>query len=200
MKKINLLLLFFCCFHAGYAQLSNRYVFDFQGYGIPMADVDGPAGILFSAGYEVHPIKKHKGFAVEPHIAGGCFFNKEADELKASYRYTIAAWEIGLSPKFYIPVNENIYCFLKNDFNFINLYGNIRDKNMKSSRRYTVPMSFYYSCKVGVLFDQDKYACTVWAGYTTLNLSDVLNSNRPATVERYSSQQLGFCFGLSFMF
>lgn len=110
----------------------------------------------------------------------------------------MGAWEIGLTPKVYYPIIEDeLYCYIANEFSFINLYANIWDSDKAASRRTNSYMNFYYTCKIGVLVKTWKQNMAFWVGYTTIDFANTINKNRPNHVSAYNNEKTGICFGAS---
>ncbi len=206
MKKsvLTLIGLLFVCLQ-GFAQntTKNSVEFGLQFCGLPISDMNIPIGCMATVGYDFVPYKKNLIFSLQPHVGGGLFAYKQTNgtgsEYDFKYKYNIGAWEVGLTPKLYYPIVEDeLYCYLANEFNFINLYARVWDSDKAGSRRSNKYMNFYYTCKIGVLVKTWKQNMAFWVGYTTLDFANTINKNRPHGISAYHNEKPGICFGASF--
>lgn len=205
MKKnvLTLFCLLFVCLQ-GFTQntIKNSIELGLQLYGLPIPDINIPMGSMVKLGYDIVPYKKKLIFSLQPHLGGGLFAYKKTNgtdsEYDFGYKYNMGAWEVGLTPKLYYPVVEDeLYCYIANEFSFINLYTKTWDNDKAISRASNSYMNFYYTCKIGVLVKTWKQNMAFWAGYTTIDFANTINKNRPNDVSAYHNEKPGICFGAS---
>lgn len=171
-------------------------------YGLPVPDINIPMGAMVKVGYDFIPYKKKLVFSLQPHIGGGVFAYKKTNgtgsEYDFGYKYNMGAWEIGVTPKLYYPIVEDeLYCYIANEFSFINLYTKTWDNDKAPSRQSNSYMNFYYTCKIGVLVKTWKQNMAFWIGYTTIDFANTINKNRANEVSAYHNEEPGICFGAS---
>lgn len=203
-KNIFILLLTSLFYLEGFAQSAtkNSLELGFQFYGLPIPDMELPMGAMLKIGYDIVPYKKKLIFSIQPYVGGGLFAQKNlkggGTDYDFKYKYNIGAWELGVAPKLYYPLAEDeLYIYLANEFSFINVYARTWDNDKTPVRRSNNYMSFYYSCKIGVLVKSWKQNVVFWVGYTTLDLAETVNKNRPCEIFAYRNEKPGICFGAS---
>ncbi|WP_321519031.1 hypothetical protein [uncultured Bacteroides sp.] len=210
IKNICLFIILILFFTSSYSQETNNknsYTFNIQCYGIPMENMDLPLGVIFNLGYDIIPNKKQHVFSIEPRIGGGVFGNKVNDGIPETqlYQYSIGCLYAGIAPKVYLDLNLNsdnkVFLYLENEFSFLNTFAKIEDYHISTARNVNDFLHFYYSCKLGLSYPLfKKKESTIWAGYTTLDFSNMLNKNIPRDRHHFGGEYLGFCFGMGFYF
>lgn len=203
-KNIFILLItsLFCLEGVAQNTTKNSLELGFQFYGLPIPDMELPMGAMFKIGYDIVPYKKNLVFSIQPYVGGGLFAQKalkgRETDYDFKYKYNMGAWELGIAPKLYYPLAEDeLYVYLANEFSFINMYARTWDNDKTLVRRSNNYMDFYYTCKIGVLVKSWKQNAAFWIGYTTLDLAETINKNRPREISAYRNEKPGICFGAS---
>ncbi len=203
-KNIFILLItsLFCLEGVAQNTTKNSLELGFQFYGLPIPDIELPMGTMFRIGYDIVPYKKNLVFSIQPYVGGGLFAQKalkgRETDYDFKYKYNMGAWELGITPKLYYPLAEDeLYVYLANEFSFINMYARTWDNDKTLVRRSNNYMDFYYTCKIGVLVKSWKQNAAFWIGYTTLDLAETINKNRPREISAYRNEKPGICFGAS---
>lgn len=176
----------------------RHFNFRVEFMGVPVEDT-GPFGLLLSAGYDFSPFPKKSFFSIEPRIAGGALGGKKHEGIldEQVYKYIGGCYSLGVIPKFYIPLFEDeIDLFLENEFSFMSTFLTIYDYNVKTGRGEKNLFSFYYSCRAGALFHLKKADVSCWLGFTTLNITEILNRNLPVGRHRFSEQRPWISYGV----
>lgn len=126
-KSVLILVSLLFAYLQGFTQNTpkNSVELGLQFYGLPVPDINIPMGAMVKVGYDFIPYKKKLVFSLQPHIGGGVFAYKKTNgtgsEYDFGYKYNMGAWEIGVTPKLYYPIVEDeLYCYIANEFSFIN--------------------------------------------------------------------------------
>ena len=180
--------------------LKNRFIIGVDG----LSSLDSNkqlTGILFHGGYNLFS-KKINFISIEPKIGVGYFEGKKENKFNSTpiSNYKINCISGGLSPKLNLALNpdENAFIFLENDFSVMNVQAKINDKGSLSTRTVNENFIFYYTIKVGLIFQLSKRSgLGLWVGGTTLKFDDLLNKGVPLSKEHYSSEAPSYCIGIS---
>lgn len=203
MKKIILTLFILVLLHLQVAAqniTNNSIELGFQFYGLPISDIRAPMGGIVKLGYDIVSFKKQLIVSIQPYVGGGLFAykNMKDTDYNFKYKYTIGVWEIGITPKLHYPIIEDeLYLYLANDISFINMYAKIWDNDKVQSRQSSSYMSFYNTCKVGLVVKKWKRNMGFWIGYTTIDFAHIINKNRTQGLSAYGNEKPGICFGAS---
>lgn len=218
MKKsfITLGISFLLCAHSTFAQTKDNNVGDIHlsvesmGFLFNIDDIS-PGGLITSIGYEKYIPMLYS--AIEPHVGysllgSGKKKNPTNDEILFPQFYHANMVVYGISHKFFIRSHSDDALFsvvLENDFSFANIHAKIQDKGMtrEQLRKEHINGKFFYAFRLGLDFRiPDKKPLSgirVWAGATSLNLTDFLNQHLPAGRKAFSSQYAPLTVGISLL-
>ena len=113
--------------------------------------------------------------------------------------YTMILPQIGLVPKLFYKVDDDIAFFIENDFSVAYAKGNIKyiDKS-NVTKKNVGKLKFIYSPSIGVAFKINSTKVFASVGYTFLNFRSIIEENKPINYNDYiPTQDTGILFNIS---
>ncbi|MDR1500985.1 MAG: hypothetical protein LBT43_00830 [Prevotella sp.] len=98
---------------------------------------------------------------------------------KARLEYTLFSPQIGLVPKLYIDIDEDLSLFLENEFSTGLMSGNFKYGGQPYAKKNITEPIFNYSIGFGVEYGMNKYSFVGSIGYSTLNFRGKIWKHQP---------------------
>ena len=119
-----------------------------------------------------------------------------ANKNEARVDYDVYSPQISLVPKLHIYPNKSLTLYLENEFAIGLITGKFKYMGFDKKEKFTEPI-YSYNVGIGAAF----HMFTLSLGYSTLNLSDIINKHKPSayTVD-IPNQNASFYFNLTFRF
>lgn len=101
---------------------------------------------------------------------------------EARVDYSLFCPQIGLVPKFYLPIIENLSLFLENEFSIGLITGKFRYKGVPDKVHFTESI-FNYNVGLGAEYKLEKCTLAGSLGYSTLNFRSKIRKHQPANYQ-----------------
>jgi hypothetical protein len=195
-KRSLLVLVVLACANAGFSQNSSLNV-GFSFLGIKDSN---PYGGGLHMGYE-YQIPKVDFFALEARVGAGFLLGDGLYQTNPirEWDYKANYLMVGVIPRFYYRVAEELYLFLDPEIGLARISGTTY---FQEQNRWDKTKTFnyqYYGLKVGVKVPiSEKLNLSLSVGYLSMDITDLMNSNLSTISYRFKKQTLDF--GTSFTF
>lgn len=103
-------------------------------------------------------------------------------------------------PGFQLKVNEKMTLLLENEFSFGWISGSVNYPTVEKKTKIRAENIFSYTPSVGLGYEFDKVQLIGMIGYSSLDLNDIVNRNRPNSNLSFPNLKLDLTFSVMFNF